>query len=229
NLMDHPVMLTWGLLPHKIWCFRGPLSTSGIETMRTGSFRSRQAAFRVEIGNEGWNWAAFAPYADVNDLIDNKNAFGAELHQRLNASVPRQFRFGFLFEQLPEANNRVTIDPRYQDQLGNPRPVIQYQISDYIREAMVDARRVSRLIFQRLGVEDYTAYSTSDPGYVEYEGQGYAYQGAGHLCGTHVMGSSESDSVVDPNQRFWGSPNLYLTGCGNFPTVATSNPSLTMA
>jgi choline dehydrogenase-like flavoprotein len=222
NLMDHPVMLTWGLMPQRVFCFRGPLSTSGIESMRTGSFRGRRAAFRIEIGNEGWNWAAMAPYADVNTLVDQKNVFGVELRRRLNADVPRQFRFGFLFEQLPDENNRVTIDPKYKDPLGNYRPVIEYHVSDYIREAMVDARQVSSLIFRRLGVEDFTNYSTSDPGYVSYRGQGYVYQGAGHLCGTHQMGTQKSDSAVDPRQRFWDSPNLYLTGCGNFPRVWTT-------
>ncbi|HKV39014.1 MAG TPA: GMC family oxidoreductase, partial [Blastocatellia bacterium] len=53
NLMDHPVLLTWGLAPEKVWAYRGPLSTSGIESLRGGKFRSRRAAFRVEIGNDG--------------------------------------------------------------------------------------------------------------------------------------------------------------------------------
>jgi choline dehydrogenase-like flavoprotein len=30
-------------------------------------------------------------------------------------------------------------------------------------------------------------------------------------------------------QRSWDHDNLYLVGCGSFPTVATANPTLTMA
>ncbi len=51
NLMDHPVLLTWGLAPEKIGAFRGPGSTSGIPSLRDGIFRKDRSAFRVEIGN----------------------------------------------------------------------------------------------------------------------------------------------------------------------------------
>jgi choline dehydrogenase-like flavoprotein len=43
------------------------------------------------------------------------------------------------------------------------------------------------------------------------------------------MGSSPADSVVDSGQRSWEHRNLYLTGSGSFPTMGTSNPTLTMA
>src|SRR5262249_527207 len=147
-----------------------------------------------------------------------KNLFGAALRRRLSEKLPRQFRLGFLFEQLPEANNRVTIDPRYKDQIGNYRPVLQYHISDYIRESMATARQPSEMMFQRLAVEAFTPYSPDDPAYLTYKGQGYAFQGAGHLCGTHLMGFTKADSVVDRRQRSWDFPNLYMSGCGNFPT-----------
>ena len=42
------------------------------------------------------------------------------------------------------------------------------------------------------------------------------------------MGGSPWTSVTDPRQRSWDHDNLYLVGCGNMPTVGTSNPSLTM-
>jgi glucose dehydrogenase len=43
------------------------------------------------------------------------------------------------------------------------------------------------------------------------------------------MGSGKAVSVVDANQRSWDHANLYLTGSGTFPTVATGNPTLTIA
>jgi choline dehydrogenase-like flavoprotein len=63
---------------------------------------------------------------------------------------------------------------------------------------------------------------------VTYGDTGYTFQGAGHLAGTHRMGTSPRTSVVDPRQRSWDHDNLYLVGCGNMPTIGTSNPSLTM-
>jgi choline dehydrogenase-like flavoprotein len=34
---------------------------------------------------------------------------------------------------------------------------------------------------------------------------------------------------VDRDQRCWSHQNLYLVGSGTFPTVATANPTLTIA
>lgn len=229
NLMDHPTMLTWGLMPKKIGSFRGPGSTSGIPSLRDGEFRKHRAAFRIEIGNWGWSWPANSPYDPLVALVDQSNLFGAQLRKAVKNTFQRQFRFGFLVEQLPEPANRVTIDPSYKDQLGNYRPIINYNVSDYTRAGMAAAKQVSDLIFARLGVEDFTAYKTTDPGYLTYQKKGYVYNGAGHLVGTHVMGTSKQNSVVNRNQRTWDHENLYLVGCGNFPTIATSNPTLTMA
>ena len=229
NLMDHPVMITWGLMPANVGAFRGPGSTSGIPAFRDGDFRRIHASFRVEIGNWGWNWAAGAPFSSVSELVDRRNVFGEELRRRLASEVPRQFRIGWEAEQLPEESNRVTIDPRYRDALGNYRPVIHYDLPDYTRAGLAKARTVSDLIFQRLGVEDHTEYKETDPGYFTYGSKGYTYNGAGHVVGTHRMGFSKGDSVVDRNQRSWDHENLYLVGCGNMPTLATSNPTLTIA
>jgi choline dehydrogenase-like flavoprotein len=79
-----------------------------------------------------------------------------------------------------------------------------------------------------LGTRDSTDYWETDPFYLTYEGKPYAFRGAGHIVGTHRMGDAADDSVVDRDQRCWEHPNLYLVGCGSLPTVATSNPSLTM-
>lgn len=210
NLMDHPTMLTWGLMPCKIGAFRGPGSTSGIPSLRGGAFRAEQAAFRIEIGNWGWSWPEGAPIATVPELIDEQNLFGPALRHKIAEEYPRMFRFGFLVEQLPDPDNRVTIDDQYRDQLGNYRPVIHYKVTDYTRAGMAQAKEVSDAIFQRLGVEPFTKYKANDPGYVQYQGKGYVYNGAGHLVGTHLMGDDPKTSVVNREQRSWDHPNLYL-------------------
>ena len=109
------------------------------------------ASFRVEIGNWGWNWAAGAPFSSVSELVDKRNVFGKELRSRLASEVPRQFRIGWEAEQLPEAYNRVTIDPEYRDALGNYRPVIYYNLPDYTRAGLAKAKKVSDQIFPAPG------------------------------------------------------------------------------
>jgi choline dehydrogenase-like flavoprotein len=225
--MDHPELLTWGLAQEPLWPLRGPLSTSGIEELRTGPFRRQNAPFRMEMGNEGWLWPTGAPNSDVERIVDQGNLFGAALRRRLRDEVSRQFRFGILVEQLPEFNNCVTLDPAYRDRMGNYRPVIQYDLSDYTRAGFAQALRVSRQVFQLAGIEDHSTYADTDPGYFTYDGQGFVFVGAGHFAGTHCMGSTPKNSVVNPQQRAWDHDNLYLVGCGNMVTLGTANPTLT--
>jgi choline dehydrogenase-like flavoprotein len=227
--MSHPMLLAWGLFPKPVGGFRGPLVTSGIESMRDGSFRKYRAAFRVDLANDGWGYAAGAPYSDVQSAVDQQNLFGEKLRQQLVSTLPRQVSFQFLVEQLPEPTNRITIDPAYVDQLGNYLPVLHYGISDYTRAGFAEARALSKRIFARLGIEDCTTYNPSDQGYFEYEGNGYGYWSAGHFAGAHRMGSSKTDSVVNPRQQTWDHENLYLVGAGNFCTIATPNPTLTLS
>jgi choline dehydrogenase-like flavoprotein len=229
NLMDHPFMLAWALMPEVTGTMRGPLVTSGIGNFRNGNFRKNQAAFAVDIHNEGWGWATGSPYTEVLDAVDNKNQFGEGLRQRLISRISRQLLLAFMCELPPDPNNRVTIDPEHKDQLGNYKPVIHFDLPDYIKTTFAYTRNLSRLIFQRLGAEDYTYYTPLDDAYFEFEGEGYFYRGGNHFSGTHVMGTTKENSVIDRHLRSWDHNNLYLLGAGSMPTIGTSNTSLTIA
>ncbi|WP_329218528.1 GMC family oxidoreductase [Streptomyces sp. NBC_01485] len=244
NLMDHPLLLTWGLLKDDAGAYRGPGSTSGIPAFRDGDFRKERTAFRVEIGNWGWNFPENAPYDTVHDLVGGgtdgqAQMWGKELRGSLGAIVPRQFRIAWELEQDPESTNRVTVDDRYRDRLGKHRPVIHYDLSDYVKAALPWAAEAGKQFFAALGIAepvrrpvyapgDYTHYDANDPAAVEYEGVTYWVRGAGHVVGTHRMGDDPWKSVVDTHQRSHDLPNLYVVGCGSMPTLGTSNPTLTM-
>lgn len=227
NLMDHMVMLTWGLMPEKAYPYRGPGSTTNIPTMRDGSFRRDHAACISPIDNWGWSWPTFAPGTDVSNALA-QGVFGKELRSHINNVVTRQLLLHFECEQPPEPENRVTIDPDYLDNLGNYRPVIHYHASDYMKKAFEAYKGVSDQIFEAAKVQDFTDYTTEHPDYVEYNGKVYNFWGAGHIVGTHRMGTSKEESVCNENGKTWDHDNLYLVGCGNMPTLGTSNPTLTM-
>jgi choline dehydrogenase-like flavoprotein len=229
NLMDHAYLLTWALMPEVTGSHRGPLCTSGIDELRTGSFRHRQAALRASIHNDGWGWATGSPYTDVNTLVDEQNKFGGDLRRALVGQVSRQLLLDFMIEVLPEESNRVSVDPRYVDQLGNLRPIVSLNIPDYTLEAVAFARQLSRRIFQRLGAEDHTRYDPAAPGSVSYEGETFVIKGGNHWSGTHLMGTSSKDSVVDAKQRSWDHENLYLAGAGSMPSVGAANTTLTLS
>ncbi|WP_416974165.1 GMC family oxidoreductase [Streptomyces sp. 4F14] len=242
NLMDHPLLLTWGLLKESVGAYRGPGSTSGIPAFRDGAFRDERTAFRVEIGNWGWNFPENAPYDTVLDLVgggEKPKLYGKDLRRRIGEIVPRQFRIAWELEQDPEERNRVTIDDTYRDALGKHRPVIHYDLSEYVRASLPWAAEANRQLFTALGIAnkvqrptyeagDYSHYDPRNPMAVEYGGQTYWVAGAGHVVGTHRMGKDPRTSVVDDFQRSHDLSNLYIVGCGSMPTLGTSNPTLTM-
>jgi len=246
NLMDHPLYLGWALMPQPVWGYRGPLSTAGIEVCRDGDFRRDRGAFRIEIGNEGWNFATSDPDTTTVDLVNGLNhgglntdppraLFGSALVKELNDKLSRQFRIGFLVEQSPEATNTVTLAENATDGLGLPRPQINYDLSDYTKQGMAAAKTTASAIFTNLGAKEFTQPADKDdPCSFEWPSdQGgttrIKYFGAGHIIGTHRMGTNPNDSVVDDMQRSWDHENLYLVGSGTFPTSATANPTLTIA
>ena len=47
--------------------------------------------------------------------------------------------------------------------------------------------------------------------------------------GTFRMGDDPATSVTDADGRTHDHPNLFLAGCGLFPTFGTANPTLTLA
>jgi choline dehydrogenase-like flavoprotein len=229
HLMDHAYLLSWGLLPQIAGTMRGTNCTGGIVELRGGSFRTRQAAFGIDIHNDGWGWATGAPFTDLHTIVDAQHKFGPALREALVNQISRQLLLAFMIEVPPNPSNRVTVDPGYRDQLGNMRPVISYNIPDYTMRGAAFGRQLARRIFGRLGAEDHTAYDEAEVGYVSYEGQGYRIRGGNHLAGTHIMGSSPATSVVDSTLRSWDHQNLYLVGGGSMPTIGTANVTLTIA
>ena len=229
NFMDHAYLLAWALMPEAAGTIRGTNCTGGISDLRGGGFRRRQAAFAVDIHNDGWGWARGAPMTDLVDLVDNGGRYGEALRQGLVDRVSRQLQLAFMVEVPATAGNRVTVDPAYTDHLGNLRPIISYAIPDYTMRGVAYARQLSKRIFARLGAEDHTSYDPDFWGYATHEGQGYEIRGGNHLAGTHLMGSDAKTSVVDSDQRSWDHRNLYLVGGGSMPTVGTSNVTLTVA
>ena len=119
--------MAWCLMNENVGAFRGPSSTSAASSgLRDGAFRRSAPACRIEIANWGWDFAAFAPYADVQGAADD-GLYGSTLRAIWRTELPRQTHLGILLEQLPRPGNRVTIDERYVDALGQPRPVIHYK------------------------------------------------------------------------------------------------------
>jgi glucose dehydrogenase len=248
NLMDHPYYVAWGLTPTPVYPYRGPLITSGIGDLCDGPFRNKRGAFRVDIGNEGWNFLVGGVGGDPNvttlDFVNGMNKskvnvgkealFGKKLVEALNDKFTHQFRVGFLVEQTPDVENRVTLSSQFKDGLGLPRPEISYNLSDYTRQGIVAAYRMKNLLFRKLGVKEPPVEVRKDEPtrfeeLIDDKVVTLSYIGAGHIMGTCRMGAKKDNSVVNSYQQSWDHDNLYLVGSSTFATGATANPTLTLA
>jgi choline dehydrogenase-like flavoprotein len=255
HLMDHPYYVAWGIAEKQLFPYRGPLITSGIADLCDGPFRDKRAAFRVDIGNEGWNFVVAGGAAggdpDVTTIdflngvnrsglnVDGNNGnglFGQALIDVLNSTITRQFRVGFLVEQTPDPHNRVTL-AKETDGLGLQRPQIAYNISPYAQRGLAAAKQFQDLLFKKMCATekrfDFTTIADNDPTRFKMPINGQDvplnYMGAGHIMGTYRMGDDPNHSVVDSYQRSHDHDNLYLVGSGTFPTGGTANPTLTIA
>jgi choline dehydrogenase-like flavoprotein len=245
NLADHPVSLVYALTDEPIYGYRGPISTSGVESVRDGSFRKYRGAFRMEVGNDGWSWPLGDPYTTPANLVNGSaGLWGTELAKAVANRLTRQLRIGALAEPLPNANYRVTLSGQ-RDAIGVPLPQLTYGIDVYAQRSLNASVAASVQIFKRMIAKPVVQYNYME--FLDAEGQilpdsfrnteegtpnifvreGWA--GAGHVMGTHRMGSDPATSVVDGSQRSHGNRNLYLVGSGSWPSYATANPSLTIA
>lgn len=230
RLMDHPGTLAYAQAPRPVYPFRGPPTTSSIESLRDGEFRSFRGAFRTSIRNDGWamangapnGWAPgrSAPATTVLDLVGREKLFGRRLARELFERTQRQILIGSAIEMLPDPDNVVRPDPGYLDDLGVPRPRIDVRIGDdeYSRATLEAAIRLHRQIFVAMGATEWHLGSALQPDL-----------GSCHAMGTTVMGDDPASSVVDRDCRVHGHRDLFVVGASVFPTSSSANPTATVA
>jgi choline dehydrogenase-like flavoprotein len=214
NLMDHPTRLSWALAAEPLWPYRGPLSTAGIESPRSGQWRHEYGAFRVQFQNRGWDWPMGTPYQTVRVLAE-RGLRGADLARALVDRSARELTVVTMVEQLPSPENRIVPDEDHRDAIGIPRPRISFRIDQYSRRALDHGQRMHQEIFAAMSATEIQ--------------HGTTIFSAGHIMGTCRMGTDAKTSVVNAEQRTHDHHNLFLLGSGVFPTGAASNPTLTIA
>jgi choline dehydrogenase-like flavoprotein len=214
NLMDHPTQLSWALSPTPVWPYRGPLSTSSIENFRHAAFRKDRPAMRIEIGNDGWAWPKGAPVTTAAEFAQ-KGLRGRALDAALRDQASRHLRLASQVEQLPDPENRVTLDPDDKDIYGVPLPRLAFRLDAYVETGLAAARAAHAEIFGRMRATEIQHRDTPE--------------GAGHIMGTARMGNHAKESVVDRELRSHAHRNLFILGSAVFPTGATANPTLTIA
>jgi len=117
---------------------------------------------------------------------------------------------GALCELLPLPDNRVTLADE-NDRYGMPIARMDYSLCENDRANIAYASRIMKAIWEFAGAQDILSIDR------------YA-----HLIGGCRMGRSPESSVIGPDQRVWGIPNLFVSDGSVCPTQGSANPALTI-
>jgi choline dehydrogenase-like flavoprotein len=144
--------------------------------------------------------------------------WGAGHHEAFLARFDHHVFLALQIEDLPQAENRITLDPEVKDSSGLPAARRQYSLHENDRRLFdFGSERLRELAAaagaRKLDLQSYGADYTP-PGW--------------HLMGTCRMGDSPESSVVDPWHRVWDVPGLVVCDGSSMTTGGANNPTSTI-
>ena len=211
NLMFHPYAAITGYFDQALDGYRGPgnciWSQEFYETDRSRDFL-RGYTFEFTRGR-GPVITALA------GMRSGRVPWGDENHTEYRRIFNRSTGMVAICEDLPEAHNRVTLDPTLVDSNGIPAPKITYKLSDNSRRMLAHA--VARATEALRAAGAYEVASETP-----------LAVGGWHLMGTARMGSDPARSVVNEWGRSHDVKNLFIVDGSIFVTSAGVNPTSTI-
>lgn len=126
-------------------------------------------------------------------------------------------------EQAPCPSNRVTLGLD-QDVFGCAKARVDWSLTELDRKTMVVFHQLLSRECQRLKIGELRSPLLRG-GTADFP----ITKDASHHTGTTRMGMDPATSVVDPDCRVHGVPNLYVAGTSVFPTGGYANPVATIA
>ncbi|MEM8659294.1 MAG: GMC family oxidoreductase [Pseudomonadota bacterium] len=206
-LMTHPSNSVYGLFEEETMPYMG---LTGGQLMCHDRYKDRYkgdayGAYQWLIAN------ALKP----NDLLGIANTrpdiYGTALETFMRDAGKRMGNMVFVGEDIPLPENRVELSTK-RDQYGMPLPKAIHNITAPT-EAMCDnAVAEGEAIFKAAGVDK------------PWPGPRFGM----HILGGTIMGDKPETSVTDSYGRCHELDNLYVTGCGLFPTSGAVNPTFTI-
>ena len=141
--------------------------------------------------------------------------WGSRHHQSFSERFEHVITISLIGEDLPEAHNRVELDPKLADRHGIPAPKLSYQLSENSRRMMAHAAAHAEEVLRAAGA-------------VDVYGNPQRRNSGWHLMGTARMGTDPATSVVNAAGRVHDVPNLYIVDGSIWVTCGAVNPTSTM-
>ena len=212
RLMVHPFANVLGLFDEQLQSWNGHIG-SKIVCYEFYESDPRRDFVR------GAKWSLAPTFGPVNAALPTRAGqatWGPEHHLHMREYLGRGASWGIFGEDLPDPENRVTLDPGLTDSSGIPAPKVTYRVGDNSRRCLdfqIERAKESLL--------EAGAYKVEEERLMRYSGW--------HLIGTALMGDDPDRSVVDGFGRSHEVENLFIVDGSVFPTSGGVNPTSTIA
>jgi choline dehydrogenase-like flavoprotein len=139
--------------------------------------------------------------------------FGKAYKEAIKKRYPAFIWFVPFGEMLPNAENRISLDPDRKDQFGLPRTRRDLTWGENDMKIFNDMLRWSQEILKASGADIHSVAETPQ---------------TNHELGGCRMGTDPKTSLVNPFCRTHDVPNLYVVDGSVFPSSSEKNPTLTI-
>lgn len=139
--------------------------------------------------------------------------WGRDHHRIMRARFPHTAGVTVVADDLPEAYNRIDLDPGRTDSHGIPAARATYTLSENTKKLLDHGAERAREVLKAAG-----AIEIIDPG----------NSNMAHLMGTACMGDDPARSVVNAWNQAHEIPNLFIVDGSSFTTGAGVNPTSTI-
>lgn len=208
RLMMHPFATVAGAFPEQLNSWLGH---SGPKIVSYEFYETD--ASRGFVRGAKWSLGGLAGPVEV--ALDS-SIWGEDHHRGVSDRLGRTMSWGIFCEDLPDPENRVTLDPALVDSDGLPGAGVRYSI---------DENTIAMLAFHT----DRAAASLAEAGASEVWITSPVRESGWHLLGTTRMGEDPATSVVDPFGAVHDVPGLFIADGSIFVTSAGVNPTSTIA
>jgi len=206
--MEHLAVFAYGLFTERLDPWRGIPVGGMIQDYYETDKRNVFARGWTILVSNGSHW----PMSIARQIP----GWGAEHKTSVKKLFGHTTKICTVGEQLPDARNRIVLNPLVKDNFGLPVPhlINKPRQND---QAMIQAMRTSLNVLLEAA------------GAIEILDNQYVPGMSSHYMGTCRMGTDPAESVVNPWCRTHDVPNLFIGDGSVFVTSAGVNPALTIS
>lgn len=211
NLMLHPLAYVEGVFEHDLRSSIGPhgcclFSQQFYETTPERDF-VRGYTMQVLRG-------APAVETAVSGYFMRQIALGKDHHKQFARLFNHTAGIAVISEDLPEAHNRVELDPAHCDSSGMPGVKVTYTLAENTKRMLKHGIDMSKQVFAAGGAKVTSSFAP-----VRHTGW--------HLMGTARMGDDPGRSLVNRHGQAHAVNNLFIVDSSIFVTAGAVNPVAT--